>query len=282
MSFFSCSKPYEPIPFEYDPNFNYVSVLKSSAGYAYEYTDGYSEFTYQDSSDENLVKLKNTYNLENVAGNRDELSKIFNLLKWIHQTIIHDGGNSGPDPENSLNILQYCQETGNGVNCVIMAIVLNEVYLSMGFKSRVVHGNSKDWVFNGDWHAFNMVYSYTLGKWLFVDPTHQAYFTNNNGNVLSIAEMREHLIQGQPLILNDDADYNGHTINANDYLHYLSKNLYRFSCSVSSEFGNYWIFHDPVTNRIYCHLDPKNDRQKGLAKATNHFTSNPDYYWSKP
>jgi hypothetical protein len=229
-----------------------------------------------------LVELKNTYNLKNAAGDGDELSKIFNLLKWVHQTIRHDGGNSGPDPENSLNILQYCQETGNGVNCVIMAIVLNEAYLSMGFKSRVVHGNSRDWVFNGDWHAFNMVYSYTLGKWLFVDPTYQAYFTGNNGNILSIAEIREHLIQNQPLILNDDADYNGHTVNVNDYLHYLSKNLYRFSCSVNSAFGNYWIFHGPVTNRIYFHLDPKNDRQEGLAKATNYFTSNPDYYWSKP
>lgn len=284
ISFLSCSSPTTPekIPYGYDRNFDYLSVLRSSPRYAYESTDGYPEFTYQDSSNENLVELKNTYTLENVAGDGDELSKIFNLLKWVHQTIRHNGGNSDPDPENSLNILQYCQETGNGVNCVMMAVVLNEAYLSMGFKSRVVHGNSRDWVFNGEWHAFNMVYLHTLDKWLFVDPTYQAYFTDGAGNILSIAETREHLIQNQPLILNDDADYNGHTVNADDYLHYLSKNLYRFSCAVNSAFGNYWIFHGPTTNRIYAHLDPKKDRHEGLSNATNYFTSNPDYYWSKP
>ena len=284
MSFLACSSStaLEKIPFEYDPNFDYLSVLKSSPGYAYESTEGYPEFTYQDSTNENLIELKYTYHLEEEAGSGDELTKIFNLLKWVHQTIRHDGSNSGPDPENSLNILRYCQETDNGVNCVMMAIVLNEAYLSMGFKSRVVHGNSRDWVFNGDWHAFNMVYSNTLGKWLFVDPTYQAYFTDNNDNILSIAELREHLIQDQLLILNDDADYNGIPVSANDYLHYLSKNLYRFSCSVNSAFGNYWIFHGPVTNRIYFHLDPENDRQEGLGQAENYFTSNPNYYWSKP
>jgi len=103
-----------------------------------------------------------------------------------------------------------------------------------------------------------------------------------NDNILSIAEIREHLIKEKPLILNESSDYNGNPVNANDYLHYLSKNFYRFSCCVNSTFGNYWIFHGPITNRIYAHLDPKNDRQKGLTAATNYFTSNPDYFWSKP
>jgi len=271
------------IPFGYDPDFDYLSVLKSSPAYAYEATDGLPDFTYQDSTDENLRELKNTYNLENASGDGDELSKIFNLLKWVHQTIRHDGGNTGPGPENSLSILQYCQETGNGVNCVMMAIVLNEAYLAMGFQSRVVHGNAKKFIFNGDWHAYNMVYSTTLSKWLFVDPTYQAYFLDEHGNPLSIAELREHLRQGETLILNDDADYNGQEADRTSYLHYLTKNLYRFSCAVQSAFGNYWIFNIPDgTQRTFFHLDPKNDRQEGPGLAENHFTSNPTYYWSEP
>ncbi|UCH62343.1 MAG: transglutaminase domain-containing protein [Fidelibacterota bacterium] len=179
----------EKIPFGCDPDFDYLSILKSSPVYAYEAIDSLPDFTYQDSTDENLRELRNTYRLENAAGGGDELSKIFNLLKWVHQTIRHAGGNSGPGPENSLSILQYCQETGNGVNCVMMAIVLNEVYLAMGFQSRVVHGNAKKLIFNGDWRAFNMVCSTTLSKWLFVDSTYQAYFSDENGNLLSIAEL---------------------------------------------------------------------------------------------
>ena len=271
------------IPFGYDPEFDYLSVLKSSPRYGYDTTDDMPEFTYQDSTDENLRELKRTYLLEEVAGDGNELSQIINLLQWVHQKIRHDGGNVGPGQENSLSILKYSQETGNGVNCVMMGIVLNEAYLAMGFPSQVIHSNAKKFIFNGDWHTYNAVYSATLGKWLLVDPTYQSYFTDKNGNVLSVAEIREHLINDQILILNDDADYNGQKADKESYLHYLTKNLYRFTCSVESAFGQYYIYYVPDgTLRTFFHLDPKGERQDGLGLAENYYTSNPSYYWASP
>ncbi len=109
-----------------------------------------------------------------------------------------------------------------------------------------------------------------------------AYFTDENGNMLSVAEIRERLIEGKTLELNTDADYNGNPFDKDEYLNYLAKNLYRFSCSVDSKFGNYGIFHLTNVNRIYVHLDPAGDKQDGLGVATNYFTSNPDYFWSAP
>ena len=80
-----------------------------------------------------------------------------------------------------------------------------------------------------------------------------------------------------------DADYNGNPFDKNEYLNYLSKNFYRFSCSVDSKFGNYEIFHmKDETNRIYFHLDPRGEKQDGLGLATNYYTSNPDFYWVNP
>ncbi|MFC1724162.1 transglutaminase-like domain-containing protein [candidate division KSB1 bacterium] len=287
--FCTCSKknptgaPKTTIPYGYHSDYNYLSVLRSGAQYAYESIDGYPVFTYQDPSNEHLVELKNNYNLENVAGNGDELSQIFNLLSWVNDRIRHDGSSTSPDPENSLNILTYCQATGNGVNCVMMAIVLNEVYLSMGFKSRVIQGNGKEWVFNGEWHAYNIVYSQTLGKWLFVDPTNCAYFTDDNGNLMSLRELRENLIQGNDLHLNSDTKYNGNRISEFNYLHYLTKNIYRFSCSVHSAFDNSGFFYisEPYSNSFF-HLDPENDRQDGIEIVLNYYTSNPDFFWQKP
>ena len=127
---------YGSIPFGYDPGYNYLALLKSSPGYAYEATDGYTEFTYQAPTDTNLMQLKSLYRLDSVAGTGDELGRIFNLFNWVHKKILHDGSNATPGPENSLSILNYVEETGYGVNCVMMAIVLNEVFLSMGFNSR--------------------------------------------------------------------------------------------------------------------------------------------------
>jgi hypothetical protein len=280
---FSCERDDDiKIPFGYDPEFNYLTVLKSSPGYAYEKSDGYPELTYQDPADEHLVEIKNIYKLDSVAGKGNEVDNILNLFNWVHNGIRHDGGNSSPDPENSLNILNYCSETGEGVNCVYMSIVLNEVYLSMGIKSRVIHGNCKKFIFNGDWHAFNIVYSNLLGKWIFLDAMKRAYFTDDNGNMLSVAEIRERLIRGQTLELNKDADYNGNPFDKDEYLNYLAKNLYRFSCSLDSKFGNYGIFHLTDVNRVYVHLDPAGEKQEGLGVAINYFTSNPDYFWSVP
>ena len=280
---FSCERDDEiRIPFGYDPEFNYLTVLRSSPAYAYEQSYGYPELTYQDPADERLVELKSTYKLDSIAGLGDELDRILNLFNWVHNVVSHDGGNSSPDPENSINILSYCNESGEGVNCVYMAIVLNEVYLSLGIKSRVIQGNCKKFIFNGDWHAFNIVYSNTLGKWIFLDPMKRAFYTDEYGHILSVAEIRERLIGGKTLELNSDADYNGNPFDKDEYLNYLSKNMYRFSCSVESKFGNYGIFHLTNVNRIYVHLDPDGDKQDGLGVATNYFTSNPDYFWSAP
>ena len=114
----SCEKEnYGNIPFGYDPGFNYLAVLKSSPGYNNnETTEGYPEFTYQESTDTNLLQLKTLYKLDSVAGTGDELSRIFNLFNWVHNNILHDGGNATTGPENSLAILNYIKETGNGVN----------------------------------------------------------------------------------------------------------------------------------------------------------------------
>lgn len=282
----SCSDLLGPdkdkIPYGYDPSFNYLPVLKASPPYAYESVDRLPLFTYQDSSDSNLRVLRERYHFTEIAGNGDELSRIFNLLRWVHDSLRHDGG-VRVEPENSLRILQYHEQSGKGVNCVMMAIVLNEAYLAMGFASRVIHGNARDWVFNGEWHTFNAVYASTLGKWVFVDPMMSAHFTSSSGVPLGPGEIREYLRKDLPIHMNSDAEYNGQPANAAAYVHYLTKNLYRFSTSLHSAFGNYWMFHLPdEATRNYVHLDPRGDPQEGLFGGSNHFTSNPDYYWSLP
>jgi hypothetical protein len=163
-----------------------------------------------------------------------------------------------------------------------MAVVFNEACLSRGFRSRVIHGNAKKFVFNGEWHTFNALYSATLDKWLFLDPIKKAYLMDTNGELLSIAEVRQYLIEGKTLDFNPGADYNGSPFDIDEYLNYLSKNLYRFSCSGESKFGDYGIFHLTGVTRNYVHLDPGGEPQDSLGVATNHFTSNPDYYWARP
>lgn len=41
-------------------------------------------------NDSNLVQLRKHFNLDSIAGSGDEISKIKNLLYWVHNIVPHD------------------------------------------------------------------------------------------------------------------------------------------------------------------------------------------------
>lgn len=112
------------------------------------------------------------------------------------------------------------------MNCRGLATVLNECYLSMGIPSRVITCMPKTYI--NDCHVINAVYSSTLGKWLWIDPTNNAWVTDEQGNLLSVEEVRARLRNGQPVQVNEDANWNNEKkTTTEDYLYeYMAKNLF--------------------------------------------------------
>lgn len=88
----------------------------------------------------------------------------------------------------------------------MMAQLLNECYLAMGFKARYVTAMPK--VYTCDCHVINTVYSNILNKWIWVDPTYNAYLADENGKLLSIEEARERIRTDKTIVVNEDANYN--------------------------------------------------------------------------
>jgi hypothetical protein len=197
-------------------------------------------------------------------------------MRWVHKTIRHDGNSSNPEPRNALRLLQICRDEKRGVNCRMLATVLNEAYLAMGFKSRHVTCLPK-WANDPDCHVINMVYAESLGKWIYMDPSFEAYFKNDKGELLSIAEVRETLAAGRTPILNKEANWNGQATSPDWYLNYMRKNLFRFSCPASSEFG----FESRPGARTYVLLEPAGfAAPKG--NETNIHITDPGRFWSLP
>jgi len=273
---------------KYLKDVSYLSILKSAKEYNLKDKRTVPKFTYQSMNDSNLVKLRKEYNLDSVAGKGNEVSKILNLLHWMHNTVRHDGQNGNPEKLNSLNMIPLCKNGSRGLNCRGLSITLNECYLSMGFKSRYVTCLPKDSVFD-DCHVINMVFSNDLNKWIYLDPTHDAYIMNENGDLLSIEEVRESLINDKKLILNPTANWNYtvSTVKA-DYLYkYMAKNLFRIECPLNSEFD----FESYKSGKIYEYVEllPVNTfNQKNQEilnidiKFINQKTNNPNLFWSKP
>jgi hypothetical protein len=256
-----------------------LSVLKSAAPYSHEDTDSLPRFSYQSAEDMRLKNVKEFFSLDEVAGEGDEISKILNLLRFVHDSIRHDGGNYALCEFDAIDIYNYHKSTGKGVNCRHLAITLNEMYLSLGIPSRYVTCMPKD-PNDQDCHVINVVWSSQLKKWIWVDPTFYAFVTDENGTLLGIAEVRERLIDGRPLVLNEDANWNHESQQTKEHYleNYMAKNLYYIECVTENRFNPESRYRD--TGSSYVKLVPSDDKEESSERMV--FTHDADYFWQAP
>ena len=255
-----------------------LNVLKKSAHYAKENAKD-SPFIYQPKESLNLRMVRDYFKLDSVAGNGDELSKIINLLHYAHDNIRHDGGNRAFAEMDAIDLYNYYKTTGRGVNCRQLAISLCEMYLAMGIPARYVTCMPAD-PLDYECHVINCVWSSQLQKWLYIDPTMDAWVMDENGTMLSIAEVRERLIDGRPLVLCETANWNHESQQTKEYYleQYMAKNLYYFVCKKISRFNPESIYRDnDITLDIK--LIPEgfvNDNYKCES------TSDSEFFWARP
>lgn len=271
---------------------DYLDTLRKGKKYNLTEKSELPKFTYQDMNHPELVSLRKKYNLDSIAGTANEVQQMINLMHWVHNTIQHDGQHDIPQIKNADHMIQACKDTIRGLNCRGLAITLNECCLAMGFKSRYVTCMPRELEFE-DCHVINMVYSNELKKWIYLDPTNNAYIMDEKGTLLSIEEVRQRMIDKKPLILNPDANWNNlEATNPDFYLtFYMAKNLYRIQCPISSEYN----FETPAQNKTveYIELLPlnalnrvpsKKEFSKGEtnSKFIEYNTNDPIRFWAKP
>lgn len=253
--FIACIEKIKPIG-------DYIQKLKDASSYSDGTAHDDVKFRYMDSGDSNLVFLRHYYRLDSVAGDGDEISKIKNLLHWVHEIVPHDGNSSLPVVRNAHAMIELCKREDRGLNCRMMAQILTEVYLAMGFKARLVTCLPRDYV--DDCHVIATVFSTVLNKWVWVDPTFDAYVMDELGIMLSISEVRSRLRQDLVVRLNDYANWN-HEIpqTDDDYLkRYMAKNLYYISCMEDNRYdAETW--NADASNRYYI-LVPSEELEKDI------------------
>jgi hypothetical protein len=270
---------------------DYLSILKMAGKYNLSDNRPIPKFSYQASDNPNLVALRKGFNLDSIAGQGSDLLQILNLMHWIHDLVPHDGMNGNPEVKNALSMLEVCKKDKRGLNCRGLALVLNECYLSMGIKSRIVTCYPKDSLkIDQDCHVINSVYSESLKKWLWIDPTFDAYVMNEKGEMLSIEEVRERLISDKTLILNPDANWNNQSAQKKEeYLEsYMAKNLYILECPASSEYNMETSSEGKTYNYIrllpldYFEQEPQKVEEKGEKSNSiwiHYKTNNPNLFW---
>lgn len=110
-----------------------LTILQKSEKYlSSNDSDNLPKFKYV-KDDYHLKGVRKYFNLDSVTSQgKDEISKIICLLHFAHDAIRHDGSNRPQVEFDAIDIYNYCKATGRGVNCRLLAMALNEMYLSMG------------------------------------------------------------------------------------------------------------------------------------------------------
>jgi len=219
-----------------------------------------------------------------VAGKGPETERVINLMKWVHQLTSHAINPTAPKELNSLNLIDLCQSEKKKLNCWMYAIILNEVYLSMGYPSRMIHlkphsGEKKES------HFVTSVYASTLGKWLMMDPDMCGYLRDENGNILGISEIRKRLFEDEPLIVNDDIGGFSKILGKWSYISYLSKNIFHYNSPQISAFGQ----ETRRENRVFFELIPDGFREELLTEPEITprgnkivYINNAPLFWQQP
>ena len=256
-----------------------LSVLKKSAPYAPDSIKTDNLFSYESKDSQSLSVVREYFKLDSVAGQGDELSKILNLLHFAHDNMRHDGGNRAYAEMDAIDLYNYCKTTGKGINCRQLAISLCEMYLAMGIPARYVTCMPAD-PLDYECHVINTVWSEQLQKWLYIDPTMDAWVMDENGTMLSIAEVRERLINDQPLVLCETANWNHENPQTKDYYldYYMAKNLYYFVCKKYNRFNPESDYRpNPAEEDI--RLIPVGFVNDNWKCDT---TTDPEVFWAKP
>ncbi|MCM1483221.1 MAG: transglutaminase-like domain-containing protein [Muribaculaceae bacterium] len=221
----------------YDDVKTKIEILKGSPAYALDSLRK-GQFVYVQPNDSLLTATRNKFNLDSIAGNGDDISRIKNLLYWVHNSIKHDGGNGLPDGARTLtNIYESSRRDSCGYNCRALAIGLCEALLAEGIPARYITCQSKQWDTDQDCHVICVAWSESLNKWIWVDPTFAAYVTDENGLLLHPGEVRYRLQNDLPLVLNADANWNNISAESKEsYLDdYMAKNLYIIEANILNQ-----------------------------------------------
>lgn len=256
----------------------YLETLQLSAPYV---RSGQREpsFSYMPPTDSLLCRTREYFNLDSIAGRGDEISRIKNLLYWLHDLVRHDGNSNWPSCHfNAVDLYETCQRENRGLNCRFLAMMLNEVLLAEGIPARYLTCQSQLYGSDSDCHVINVAWSTSLKKWIWVDPTFAAYVTDENGLLLHPGEVRERLQKNLPLVLNEDANWNHEAKQTvDDYLKvYMAKNLYVISANTLNQSEPEGQANHPQGDSVA--LAPKDF----MFNQATVVTTDDEYFWQAP
>lgn len=210
-----------------------------------EFHEGQAYKLNYDFSNQAYGELRDKHNLVEIAQTGNEFGKAKNLMNEFSNRLTHKSNYDNHIETNALALLNYSLDNKKyGINCRAKSQILNEMCLSLGIYARKV------WImpisiYDSDCHVVNEIWDSSLHKWIMFDITSNMYWVDENGNPLSILEIRDK-------IANQDFCT---PVNPGDNLKDLKKSL-------NNNFDNFLYIAKNMVFMQYCDTYTTNESEK--------------------
>ena len=201
--------------------------------------------------------------------------KTLAIGKFVANNIPHDNQKEYPKYVNAIGLWEYTKTVAPAFNCRLHSILNFELLTAAGIKARYITCLPYDRNDN-DCHVVNEVWLPEIGKWVMIDTDMKRYVTDKKGNLLSLAEVREHFINDEKVVVYHDFDNPSSKIS---YYHaYMAKNTYWFCCWGDLGFyqEDYKTFPESKLRSRYYALVPEGFETFSGREITTH---DPEQFW---
>ena len=201
--------------------------------------------------------------------------KTLAIGKFVATNIPHDNQKEYPKYVNAIGLWEYTKTVAPAFNCRLHSILTYELLTSAGIKARYITCLPYDRNDN-DCHVVNEVWLPEIGKWVMIDTDMKRYVADREGNLLSLAEIREHFINDKKLVVYHNFDNPSSKIS---YYHaYMAKNTDWFCCWGDLGFyqEDYNTFPESKLRSRYYALVPEGFETFSGKEITTH---DPEQFW---
>ena len=201
--------------------------------------------------------------------------KTLAIGKFVSANIPHDNQKEYPKYVNAIGLWEYTKTVAPAFNCRLHSILTYELLTAAGIKARYITCLPYDRNDN-DCHVVNEVWLPEIGKWVMIDTDMKRYVTDRKGNLLSLAEIREHFINDKKVVVHHD--FNNPNSRISYYHAYMAKNTYWFCCWGDLGFyqEDYRTFPESKLRSRYYALVPEGFETFSGKEITTH---DPEQFW---
>ena len=207
--------------------------------------------------------------------NASTWEKTLAIGEFVATNIPHDNQKEYPEYVNAIGLWEYTKTVAPAFNCRLHSILTYELLTAAGIKARYITCLPYDRNDN-DCHVVNEVWLPETGRWVMIDTDMKRYVTDRKGNLLSLAEIREHFINDKKVVVYHNFDNPSSKIS---YYHaYMAKNTYWFCCWGDLGFyqEDYKTFPESKLRNRYYALVPEGFETFSGKEITTH---DPEQFW---